>query len=228
VPSLATASLPRLVAGPVRGRAVPSALFPSGSGREDLVKERLAKLLATLGAPTSPGLGRLLDQLCPSGGTVLHSLRLPAGLGDRFAGVLEHVAVVPRGVVVIAPGWTSQRDAGARGASTAKEPAVGPVAALEPEARGDKGWRDGRRDGERAPVRGALARAHALRAWLAESGWPGAPVFAAACSAPVAGPLVPQPVLIGELWVGPAERLPAWLGSGGGIAPADRALSRHP
>ena len=96
-------------------------------GREEIVRDRLRRLLAVLGdvpfqrSITAPNwgntLGQLLDDTCPPGTMVMHGRRVPDRVPDSGLR-LEHLAVAPRGLVVIGPylghapaGAASHRDA---------------------------------------------------------------------------------------------------------------------
>jgi hypothetical protein len=194
-------------------------------GREEIVRDRLRRLLAVLGdvplqrSITAPNwgntLGQVLDDTCSPGTMVMHGRRLPDRLPDSVpdrvpdSGLrLEHVAVAPRGLVVIGPylghtpaGAPSHRDAlgnykSANGVGSSPFP---------------RGQLSARRSG---PVRETLRRSRAMRSWLAETRWAEVPVLAAVCSAAVLGPTANPARALGGLWLGPANELPAWLASG--------------
>jgi hypothetical protein len=189
-------------------------LGATGPGeREEIVRDRLCRLLAVLGdipfqrPITAPNwgntLGQLLDDTCPPGTVVMHARRVPdAGLR------LEHLAVAPRGLVVVGPYLEQSPPPGfGRHSATARSrsPKVG---GAPPLLRSPGG---ARRSG---PVRETLCRSRALRSWLAGTRWAEVPVLAAVCSAAVLGPTANPPKVLGGLWLGPANELPAWLGSG--------------
>jgi hypothetical protein len=168
-----------------------------------VVRARLANLLASLGElPAAPPeelaleLYRFLDQL-PRPLTVLQNKFLPPVPAAGYSGLVEHLVVAPRGLVIVGPRLLGE----ARGPSCGAhgQPAAGP-----------------------SPVREALRRARAVRLWLSRAGWPEAPVLAAVCLRPGAGGAL-APVVVGELWVGEPASLPAWLASGAALGPAERA-----
>lgn len=187
--------------------------MPVRLGREAVVKARLASLLASLGeipgyqaqpsraAGTGAGLvpSNLLDQLCGDLACVIHDKLLPPGTASRYFGPIEHLVIAPRGVVVVGPLWAAEQGL------------AGPTAASM----------TGR--GEGSAVRQALRRAGAVRDWLKTTTWPEAPVFAAACSGSALALLASPPVVIGDLWVGPASRLPAWLSAPAQLSPEMQA-----
>jgi hypothetical protein len=86
--------------------ASPEPLAEAIPGREGVVRARLSHLLASLGDipgqhpvagfDRGPGFGRLLDEICPAGSVVMHGRRVP----DK-ALALDHVAIVPRGLVLV-------------------------------------------------------------------------------------------------------------------------------
>lgn len=205
-----------LLADSARAAGPPSALRFSGlgpAGREEIVRDRLCRLLAVLGdAPfqrpiTAPNwgnaLGQLLDDICPAGTVVMHARRVP-DTGLR----LEHLAVAPRGLVIIGPylGQASPRGLSRHNAMTRSRSASGggPAAPLRAQPTV-------RRPG---PVRETLCRSRAMRSWLAGTRWAEVPVLAAVCSAAVLGPTANPARALGGLWLGPANELPAWLATG--------------
>lgn len=157
----------------------------------------------------------------------MHGLQAPG-----WQAPIQHLVVAPRGAVVVGSCW----DAGTAGPLPA---GVLPV---------------GRRESRSPAVRRALKGASSLRALLSGTKWAGSPVLAAVCvlsvggahdcameggglsspGAPPAAPVLaapvsaaPTPVVIGDLWMGHAGRLPAWLASGDGLgAEEQEALSR--
>jgi hypothetical protein len=177
------------------------------------VRDRLCRLLAVLGdipfqrPITAPNwgdtLGQLLDDICPAGTVVMHARRVP-DTGLR----LEHLAVAPRGLVVIGPylGQASPRSPSRHNAVARSRSATGGGSAAL--IRGQAG---ARRPG---PVRETLCRSRAMRSWLAGTRWAEVPVLAAVCSAAVLGPTANPARALGGLWLGPANELPAWLASG--------------
>ena len=175
--------------------------------REQVARARLNLLLACLGGGcVGPDVGRLLDAICPPGVSVLHGFQAPGLLGP-----LGHLVIAPRGAVVVGSCWDE--------------------AAAEPSSAG-------LRESRSPAVRGALKGANYLRAFLSGTKWAGCPVLAAVCVLSVPGELAsahdcvmasegfsspeaplaaPTPVVIGDLWMGHAGRLPAWLASGDGL-----------
>jgi hypothetical protein len=195
-------------------------------GREGVVRERLSHLLASLGDIPSqhpaaafdrgPGFGRLLDEICPAGSVVMHGRRVP----DK-ALPLDHVAIVPRGLVVVGSdlsralrGGIAQRGRDLQGRDGADGP--GRPASFGPGER---------RSGV---VREILRRGNALHSWLEGTPWGHVPVFAAACSAPVMAtmqkpPLMLEGMTLDGLWLGAVNQLPEWLASGGALGSEARA-----
>ena len=186
-------------------------------GREEIVRDRLRRLLAVLGdvpfqrSITAPNwgntLGQLLDDTCPPGTMVMHGRRVPDRVPDSGLR-LEHLAVAPRGLVVIGPylGHTPAGAASHRDALGKYKSANGVGSSAFP-----RGQVSARRSG---PVRETLRRSRAMRSWLAETRWAEVPVLAAVCSAAVLGPTANPARALGGLWLGPANELPAWLASG--------------
>jgi hypothetical protein len=187
------------------------------SSREALVRARLANLLASLGGlPAMPWPGLSPDLLgffddLPPVLSVLHWKLLPPVPGARYSGVVEHLVIAPRGVVAVGPSVLEEAYGSAR--ASGHSPAA---SGHSPAASGHSPAASGR-----LPVREALRRAHALRLWLRSSGWPDVPVLAAVCRQPGPG-CAPAPVVIGDLWVGEAGKLPEWLCSGRALGPAAR------
>ena len=185
-------------------------------GREEIVRDRLCRLLAVLGdvplarsiAPNwGNSLGQLLDDTCPPGTMVMHGRKVPGRVPDSGLR-LEHLAVAPRGLVVIGPylGHTPPGAARHRDALGKYKSANGVGSSAFPPGQGSA-----RRSG---PVRETLRRSRAVRSWLAETRWAEVPVFAAVCSAAVPGSTANPAQPLGGLWLGPANELPAWLASG--------------
>lgn len=219
-------SLSALVA--VSGPEGPEPLAGAMPGREGLVRARLSHLLASLGdLPAQhpalafdrpPGFGRLLDEICPAGSVVMHSRRVP-----NRALALDHLVIVPRGLVVVGTdiGQALRSGFSQRGATW--------------HASENLGRRDGTGDSwARRPgvVREALRRGYALHGWLAGTPWAEVPVFVAACSAPVMGvtqkpPLMLEGFALDGLWLGAVNQLPEWLASGGSLDSAARAALVH-
>ena len=177
-----------------------------------MVKERLTTLLAALGELPGPGLllpgeglARIVDDICPAGAMVVRSKSLP---GCALA--LERLVVGPRGVVVVSTEWVPPRS----------KMNVGAPGALRSACTAATSAQDRRRS---RVVREALRRARALHAWLDGTAWAGVPVWAAVCLPPLGAPVPPPPVVIDGLWVGPIERLPAWLASGPELDSSSRA-----
>jgi hypothetical protein len=204
-----------------RARAAGPPLAPRSSPgraeREEIVRDRLCRLLAVLGdvpfqrpisAPNwGNALRHLLDDICPAGTVVIHARRVP-DTGLR----LEHLAVAPRGLVVIGP-YLSQTPPGSlsrHNATIRSRSASGGGSAALPRAQPGA-----RRPG---PVRETLCRSRAMRSWLAGTRWAEVPVLAAVCSAAVLGPTANPARALGGLWLGPANELPGWLASGESLA----------
>jgi hypothetical protein len=170
--------------------------------------------LAERGVGAGPDLGRLLDVICPPGASVLHGLLAPG-----WEVPLGHLVVAQRGVVVVGSRWAAQ-DAG----STA------PV-----EGTGEDRW-----TGRSSAVKSALKGAKAMRSFLSGTPWAAKPVMAAVCvlSLPAAEaafvdarsgcwpPASSPAVIVDDLWVGHAGRLPAWLASGEGLEADERGALR--
>jgi hypothetical protein len=216
-------SLSSVVGGGRAGSLEP--LAEAIPGREGVVRARLSHLLASLGDipaqhpalafDRGPGFGRLLDEICPAGSVVMHGRRVP-----NKALPLDHVAIVPRGLVVVGSdlgqalrGGSIQRGKGWQGRDGFDRPAR-PVSGL----------------GERRTglVREILRRGNALRSWLDETSWGHVPVYAAACSAPLMGamqkpPLMLEGMTLDGLWLGAVNQLPEWLASGGALDDEVRA-----
>jgi len=222
----------------VLGEIGPGALEPLADaipGREGVVRARLSHLIASLGEipsqhPTAafdrgPGFGRLLDEICPAGSVVMHGRRVP----DK-ALPLDHVAIVPRGLVIVA----SDLGQALRGGSSQPSRAL--------QGRDGRDGRDGREGvdgparstifglGERRTglIREILRRGNALHSWLEETPWGHVPVFAAACSAPLMAttqkpPLLLEGMTLDGLWLGAVNQLPEWLVSGGSLGSEARA-----
>jgi hypothetical protein len=210
----------------------PEPLAEAIPGREEVVRERLSHLLASLGDIPSqhpaaafdrgPGFGRLLDEICPAGSIVMHGRRVP----DK-ALPLDHVAIVPRGLVVVGSdlgralrGGSSQRGRALQG----RESREGWEGADGPGRQASFGPGE-RRSGV---VREILRRGNALHSWLEETPWGHVPVFAAACSAPLMArmqkpPLMLEGMTLDGLWLGAVNQLPEWLASGGALGSEARA-----
>lgn len=204
----------------------PEPLAEAIPGREGVVRARLSHLLASLGDipaqhpalafDRGPGFGRLLDEICPAGSVVMHGRRVP-----NKALPLDHVAIVPRGLVVVGSdlGQVLRGGSGQRGrAARAREDLGGPARPAVSEL------------GERRTglVREILRRGNALRSWLDETSWGHVPVYAAACSAPLMGamqkpPLMLEGMTLDGLWLGAVNQLPEWLASGGALDDEVRA-----
>ena len=207
----------------------PEPLAEAIPGREGVVRARLSHLLASLGDipsqhPTAafdrgPGFGRLLDEICPAGSVVMHGRRVP----DK-ALPLDHVAIVPRGLVVVG----SDVGQGSRGGSSQRGRAL--------QGREGREGRDGPARptvfglGERRTglVREVLRRGNGLHSWLEGTPWGHVPVFAAACSAPLMAtvqkpPLMLEGMTLDGLWLGAVNQFPEWLASGGALDPEARA-----
>ncbi len=181
------------------------------AGREDIVRARLSRLLATLGelsAERAPGppdwrpaLRRFLDGRCPAGTVVMHGRRLP----NRPL-VIEHLIVAPRGLVVVSPSFGQVLRGGYShlGPAWRAREAAGGVSA--PRALGTVA-------GDRRPalVRETLRRCYALRSWLGAGPWDGVPVLAAVCGCPVARASAHPWLMLDGLWLGAADQLPGWL-----------------
>ncbi len=198
-------------------------------GREGVVRARLSHLLASLGDIPSqypvasfdrgPGFGRLLDEICPAGSVVMHGRRVP-----NKALALDHLAIVPRGLVVVGSdlgqslrGGPSQRGGPGQTRGQGRE-------VLEALARPALAAPGDRRTGL---VRDILRRGNALHSWLAETPWGHVAVFAAACSAPLMGtmqkpPLMLEGMTLDGLWLGAVNQLPEWLASGEDLEPEAR------
>jgi hypothetical protein len=219
----------------VSGEGRPGGLEPLAGaipGREGLVRQRLSHLLASLGDIPSqhpseafdrgPGFGRLLDEICPAGSVVMHGRRVP----DK-ALALDHVAIVPRGLVVVGSdlGQPSRGGPSQRGRA---------LQGRDGREAGDAADGPGRQAifglGERRTgvVREILRRGNALRSWLEGTPWGHVPVFAAACSAPLMAtmqkpPLMLEGMTLDGLWLGAVNQLPEWLGSGVALGSEARA-----
>ncbi|MGO9657896.1 MAG: hypothetical protein ACLQVK_08365 [Acidimicrobiales bacterium] len=182
------------------------------AGREDIVKARLSRLMATLGEPTAkcpprpadwrPALRRFLDGRCPAGTLVMHGRRLP----NRPL-VLEHLVIAPRGLVVVGPSFGQVLRGGyARPvpAWRAREAAshLNMPLAVGTAVAGDR---------RPALVRDTLRRRFALRSWLETGPWDGVPVLAAVCECPVARAVAHPWLVLDGLWLGTADQLPEWL-----------------
>ncbi len=170
-------------------------------GREGVVMARLSNLLACLGEmpvwdvagdARDDAFGKLLDRICPAGLVVMHGRRVP----DR-ALPLEHIFISTRGVVVVGSSFEPPGEGGAHKRSNGTEGASKPACS--------------------DPVRGTLRRARALRTWLEEMGWETVPVTAAVCSGGAVPRSTGSPFVLGNLWLGAVQYLPAWLGSGGDL-----------
>jgi len=221
-PSVAVESN-QLVAGAIGAadERFPAPKFPGG--HDGVVRERLDNLFTFLGdlpfqrpitAPNwTTALGRLLDDMCPPEAVVLHGRRLP----DRALS-FDHLVVAPIGLVVVGPcpGHVG-REAPSQ-LSVALPPKQTPARLGTASANG--GGRRARRPGL---VRETLRRRYALRFWLAGTGWAEVPVRAAVCAAAVLGPTAGPPLILDGLWLGPADRLPAWLASGSALGSETRA-----
>lgn len=206
--------------------ASPEPLAEAIPGREGVVRARLSHLLASLGDIPSqhpvaafdrgPGFGRLLDEICPAGSVVMHGRRVP-----NMALSLDHVTIVPRGLVVVCsdlgqplragPGQRGRTWQGREGLDGPSRPAI-------------SGFGD-RRTGL---VREILRRGNALSSWLDGTPWGHVPVFGAACSAPLMGtmqkpPLVLEGMTLDGLWLGAVNQLPEWLATGGALDREARA-----
>jgi hypothetical protein len=213
-------SLSSIVGG---GRAHSAeALAEAMPGREGVVRARLSQLLASLGdLPAShpalafdrgPGFGRLLDEICPVGSVVMHSRRVP-----NKALSLDHLAIVPRGLVVVGSDLAaaSRSGLGHGGAPWQVRENIGAWARQGAPWTGPTPRRAG-------IVRELLRGGYALNSWLGQTAWAEVPVFVAACSAPVLGPtqkapLVLEGMTLDGLWLGAVNQLPDWMASGGSL-----------
>jgi hypothetical protein len=207
--------------------ASPEPLAEAIPGREGVVRARLSHLLASLGDipgqhpvavfDRGPGFGRLLDEICPAGSVVMHGRRVP-----NKALALDHVAIVPRGLVLVGsdlgqslragPSQHARAGQGSRGQG--REILDGPA---RPPISGPGDRRTGL-------VREILHRGNALHAWLQGTSFGHVPVFAAACSAPLMATMQKPPLLLegmtlDGLWLGAVNQLPEWLASGGALDP---------
>ncbi len=212
------------------------------AGREDIVRARLSRLLATLGElsaerpPSSPdwrpALRRFLDGRCPAGTLVMHGRRLP----NRPL-VLEHLIVAPRGLVVVspsfsqvlrggyshpAPGWRARQAGGGVNSRLEARGGNARLAAGGVNARLAVGVAPA---GDRRPVlvRDTLRRCYALRSWLGGGPWDGVPVLAAVCGCPAARAPAHPWLMLDGLWLGTADQLPGWLMSEESLDEATRA-----
>ncbi|HUC13717.1 MAG TPA: hypothetical protein VMS00_04620, partial [Acidimicrobiales bacterium] len=197
---------------------IPEALVEAIPGREGVVRARLSHLLASLSDMPAqhpalafdrgPGFGRLLDEICPAGSVVMHGRRVP-----NKALALDHIAIVPRGLVVVG----SDLGHALRGASSKRGTAWQSRERLDGPTRPAISGLGERRTGL---VREILRRGNALRSWLDETSWGHVPVYAAACSAPLMGAMQKPPLMLAGmrldgLWLGAVNQLPEWLASGG-------------
>jgi hypothetical protein len=204
----------------------PEPLAEAMPGREGVVRARLSNLLASLGDipaqhpalgfDRGPGFGRLLDEICPTGSVVMHGRRVP-----NKALPLDHVAIVPRGLVVVG----SDLGQALRGGSGQRVRAARAREDLGGRARPAVSELGERRTGL---VREILRRGNALRSWLDETSWGHVPVYAAACSAPLMGamqkpPLMLEGMTLDGLWLGAVNQLPEWLASGAALDDEVRA-----
>jgi hypothetical protein len=207
---------------------VPQAFGGAVPGREGVVRARLSHLLASLGdlpaqQPSfdrGPGFGGLLDEICPAGSVVIHGRRVP-----NKALSLEHLAIVPRGLVVVGSDLGHTLPVGFAPITSdwqSRQGSGGPALAA--------GGRFAERPAERRSglVRDILRRGNGLHAWLSQTPWRHVPVFVAACSAPQVGPVQKAPLVlegmrIGGLWLGAVNQLPEWLASDGRLDPEARA-----
>jgi hypothetical protein len=190
------------------------------------VRARLSHLLASLGDipaqhpalafDRGPGFGRLLDEICPAGSVVMHGRRVP-----NKALPLDHVAIVPRGLVVVGSDLGQAPAGGSSASGRARQPRDGLDRPTRPAVFGLGDRRSGL-------VREILRRGNALRSWLDETPWGDVPVYAAACSAPLMGPMQKPPLMLegmtlNGLWLGAVNQLPEWLALGGGLDHEARA-----
>jgi hypothetical protein len=163
--------------------------------REHLATARMVELLARLGSYPL-----LFGAESAGVGRLLDRFCPPTasalhGLrGQGWPSPVEHLVVAPRGAVVVV-------------ACLSEGPPRGPA------------------------VREALSGRRKLQAWLGRTPWSATPVLAAVCVLPLWAAQSPGAVaageglsarVVGDVWVGHAGRLPAWLGSGGSLGPAER------
>jgi hypothetical protein len=176
--------------------ASPEPLAGAIPGREGVVRARLSHLLASLGDipgqhpvaafDRGPGFGRLLDEMCPAGSVVMHGRRVP-----NKALALDHVAIAPRGLVLVGSDLGQSLRGGDRRSGLVRE--------ILHRGNALHAWLQGTPFGH-VPVFAAACSAPLM----------------ATMQKP---PLLLEGMTLDGLWLGAVNQLPEWLASGGALDP---------